>query len=274
MIEPVSVPILLDVDLSEECGLEVDVSTDEYDMDVGMSVVVEESKIAENGLPPHGLPGQVLIKQSEDDYDADWEDQKNTFFANYRTTTSSEIAEAINAGRHVVAVKDGFWYPYFGYTAASGYIFSNIVDQYAYNVYCKDDIWTNDYARIALDVIVQNKVDKTIIAKNFSASKDYSVGDYVWYGDRLYRFTEDHTRGAWDSSDVVEAVLTDDIDNAPNYIPPGGSIGDLLIKSTNVDYAMEWVSPATSVEQDNTRPITAAAVYTEVGNINALLATI
>lgn len=34
------------------------------------------------------------------------------------------------------------------------------------------------------------------------------------------------------------------------------------------------VQKATAVEQDNTRPITAAAVYTEVGNINALLQTI
>ena len=34
------------------------------------------------------------------------------------------------------------------------------------------------------------------------------------------------------------------------------------------------VQKATSVEADNTHPITAAAVYTEVGNINALLATI
>lgn len=34
------------------------------------------------------------------------------------------------------------------------------------------------------------------------------------------------------------------------------------------------VDKATSIEEDNTRPITAAAVYTEVGNINALLETI
>ena len=34
------------------------------------------------------------------------------------------------------------------------------------------------------------------------------------------------------------------------------------------------VLKANVVEQDNTRPITAAAVYTEVGNINALLQTI
>ena len=34
------------------------------------------------------------------------------------------------------------------------------------------------------------------------------------------------------------------------------------------------VDKANAVEGDNTKPITAAAVYTEIGNINALLATI
>lgn len=34
------------------------------------------------------------------------------------------------------------------------------------------------------------------------------------------------------------------------------------------------VTKANAVEQDNTHPITSAAVYTEVGNINALLQTI
>ena len=56
--------------------------------------------------------------------------------------------------------------------------------------------------------------------------------------------------------------------------PPGGYTGDLLAKRTNADYDVEWITPANSAEQDNTRPITAAAVYTEIGNINALLATI
>lgn len=61
---------------------------------------------------------------------------------------------------------------------------------------------------------------------------------------------------------------------AYNGLPPGGDPGDILIKQTEEDYKAEWIPPATSVEQDNTRPITAAAVYTEIGNINALLATI
>lgn len=52
----------------------------------------------------------------------------------------------------------------------------------------------------------------------------------------------------------------------------GGVIvgSDLLITPEGV----LSVDKADSVEGDNTRPITAAAVYTEVGNINALLATI
>lgn len=57
-------------------------------------------------------------------------------------------------------------------------------------------------------------------------------------------------------------------------LPSGGTQGQLLMKSSNTDYMTEWISPANSVEQDNTRPITAAAVYTEVGNIHAILAII
>lgn len=34
------------------------------------------------------------------------------------------------------------------------------------------------------------------------------------------------------------------------------------------------VDTATTVEKDNTKPVTSAAVYTEIGNINALLSTI
>ena len=57
-------------------------------------------------------------------------------------------------------------------------------------------------------------------------------------------------------------------------LPSGGVDGDILIKRTDAPGVAEWVPPANSAEQDNTRPITAAAVYTEIGNINALLATI
>ena len=57
-------------------------------------------------------------------------------------------------------------------------------------------------------------------------------------------------------------------------LPLGGVAGDIIIKNSSTDFDASWVAPATAAEADNTRPITSAAVYTEIGNINALLATI
>lgn len=65
-----------------------------------------------------------------------------------------------------------------------------------------------------------------------------------------------------------------DLPFAGNDMPPGGFAGDLLAKTSDADYNATWITPANSIEQDNTKPITAAAVYTEIGNINALLAII
>ena len=59
----------------------------------------------------------------------------------------------------------------------------------------------------------------------------------------------------------------------------GGGGGSGYIVDVSEDFAVDGsgklsLRKADAVEQDNTRPITSAAVYTEVGNINALLATI
>lgn len=56
--------------------------------------------------------------------------------------------------------------------------------------------------------------------------------------------------------------------------PEEGNIGDILMKTSMDANGVSWITPASNAEEDNTRPITAAAVYTEIGNINALLATI
>lgn len=84
--------------------------------------------------------------------------------------------------------------------------------------------------------------------------------------------------------------------------PKGGTEGQVLTKSSDVDGDFDWKTPqgggtgggynigsglkldresntlsvdtANNVEQDNTRPITSAAVYTTVGNIEVLLGTI
>lgn len=72
----------------------------------------------------------------------------------------------------------------------------------------------------------------------------------------------------FDNPILRETVVTE------GSLPLGGSPGDVLLKKTVTDFDAEWVAPANHAEEDNTRPITAAAVYTEIGNINALLATI
>ena len=69
--------------------------------------------------------------------------------------------------------------------------------------------------------------------------------------------------------------LVDAINEARSSGGSGGggyTIGDGL----KLDAATNTISvdTAAAVEKDNTKPVTSAAVYTEVGNINALLATI
>ena len=63
----------------------------------------------------------------------------------------------------------------------------------------------------------------------------------------------------------------------PKGSSSGGSGGGYTIgDGLKLDAATNTLSvdTAAAVEKDNTKPVTSAAVYTEVGNINALLATI
>ena len=69
--------------------------------------------------------------------------------------------------------------------------------------------------------------------------------------------------------------LVDAINEARNSGGGSGS-GGYTIGDLKLDAATNTLSvdTAAAVEKDNTKPVTSAAVYTEVGNINALLATI
>lgn len=73
---------------------------------------------------------------------------------------------------------------------------------------------------------------------------------------------------------LVGNMTTEDLHLSDTAFPTGGKPGDILTKKAGPDSEVEWVTPASSSEADNTRPITAAAVYLEIGNINALLGTI
>ena len=74
------------------------------------------------------------------------------------------------------------------------------------------------------------------------------------------------------SDEDYDAEWADESGGGGGGLPSGGKVGDLLTKISPNNAG--WITPASSAEQDNTRPITSAAVYTVIGNINALLATI
>ena len=67
-------------------------------------------------------------------------------------------------------------------------------------------------------------------------------------------------------------------DGKPTYdgkaLGGGGAGGYAIGDGLKVENGKLSVDTATAAEQDNTKPITSGAVYTTVGNINALLATI
>ena len=72
---------------------------------------------------------------------------------------------------------------------------------------------------------------------------------------------------------LVGNLTSEDLGISASF-PSQGSIGDILMKTGIENDGVSWITPASSVEQDNTRPITSGAVFMEIGNINALLATI
>lgn len=48
-------------------------------------------------------------------------------------------------------------------------------------------------------------------ALEFSTSKSYAAGAYVYYKGKLYKFKSAHAAGAWTTTDVEEAKLADDV---------------------------------------------------------------
>ena len=70
--------------------------------------------------------------------------------------------------------------------------------------------------------------------------------------------------------------LVDAINEARNSGGGSGGGGYTIGEGLKLDAATNTLSvdTAAAVEKDNTKPVTSAAVYTEVGNINAQLATI
>lgn len=65
-------------------------------------------------------------------------------------------------------------------------------------------------SNISTETAARENVEKGI-ASIFSETASYNDGDYVYYNNILYRFTTNHSAGAWSGADVVEAVLANDV---------------------------------------------------------------
>jgi hypothetical protein len=86
----------------------------------------------------------------------------------------------------------------------------------------------------ASEEAVAAKASQSDIAPTFSDATAYTAGDVVYYEGSLYRFTADHSAGAWDSADV-EPVTVDDL--------------------------VDGLKPVDSITDGDMRPVTSNAVY-------------
>ena len=73
------------------------------------------------------------------------------------------------------------------------------------------------------------------LAVPFSTSDDYSVDDYVIYNGTLYRFVVNHSAGAWDSDEVLQAYAMNDVTTIKNAILKKKIIISELIKNYYID---------------------------------------
>ena len=76
------------------------------------------------------------------------------------------------------------------------------------------------------------------LAPDFSASKAYAAGDYVWYNGTLYRFTADHAAGSWAGTDAKAAVIGTDLSDLKS------AFSDAISDSNDglVDVGIQWVN--------------------------------
>ena len=76
------------------------------------------------------------------------------------------------------------------------------------------------------------------------------------------------------SGNVTEEQIQNAVDKYLDENPVEAGVKFKPDETLKLEDGILSVNTADKVEEDNTLPVTSAAVYTEVGNINALLATI
>lgn len=94
-----------------------------------------------------------------------------------------------------------------------------------------------------------NILDGSVIADTFDATESYSIGDYVMYGNTLYRFTSAHS-GAWASADVTAVNVVDEVSDVKGQLdekitaPSSPATGAFLVWNGSA-----WVAQSLSTWQ-------------------------
>lgn len=188
---------------------------------------------------------------------------------NYTVTSCSATVEqidaAFNADKNIVltvAPEDGLYYalPLVYATPGLSYLFESFYDAYLFFAGVdKRDGTTFDMIQVPASAIAYS---------NDAIPTVDNVGDTL---DALVPKSHTHAnKGTLDKLSDSNGILTYD----GKALGGGGAGGYAIGDGLKVENGKLSVDTATAAEQDNTKPITSGAVYTAVGNINALLATI
>lgn len=115
-----------------------------------------------------------------------------------------------------------------------------------------------------LEEIVGGASSKMIGVEDFDSTKNYKAGDMVMYDGLLYKFTEDHTAGEWDASQVEESSIA-----AGTW--PDMTTGDILPKNDElVVYANKYAIQTSGGDADLKNGD--AKLYSIKGNLSESLA--
>lgn len=102
-------------------------------------------------------------------------------------------------------------------------------------VYIKNGVMLDDYAK-QTKALIDKKADKLLVAKNFDATENYSVGDIVFYSEsgesKLYRFTVEHPAGNWNQSHVEETTIATELGNKTS----GKNINSIVLSQSGAEY--------------------------------------
>ena len=112
---------------------------------------------------------------------------------------------------------------------------------------------------------LSGKSNITNLAPAFLTNTAYTVGQYVTYEGKLYRFKSNHSAGAWNVSHVYEVTAGHDLEHKQNTTTFNET--DFTVLGTQVqdeDYSTYSVSlnKSTTPTQNDAQPITSGAVYT------------